>query len=564
MITYLLRQKWYIVLILVLIVADPALNSVANFWLQKLFNAAEPGADKVALLRMLTIGFLLWISKRIIVYSSGILKSRFICNARHDVKHKIFVDLLGLDTANIASTAFSGEYISLFVNDITIIEQRFFSQIVSLTSSIFSVVILGSSFVLLNAKLAAAILLFGVITMVVPVAFSETLNRKNLTYSKTLSLFTQKVKEYFTGYPTIKNYAIEDKIVERFHRINTESEDAKFEAEATLTLANNVGSLLSWFMQFIAVGVGLMMVIKGEILVGTVIAAQAFSSDLAMPLQSIITSINSIRSTKEIIKKMESAAQPVESNLQKPQSPSKGQTDILPKTCNLVFDDLCLTINGKSIIHHFSFTFESGKKYLMVGLNGSGKSSIFKALKKWFSDCTGTISINGCNIDSLSNQLLSETVSYLNEKVSLFSASVKENVALFKEYAADDFQHAIAAAQVDLDLNREINDDGHNISSGEQRRIEIARSLLHSAQFLIFDEVVSTLDIETAYEIEKLALGFSDKTVVFISHNFSGKLIREYDEILVMDHGNLLAHGSYDELIQSCDYFKRICEIKFG
>ena len=307
-----------------------------------------------------------------------------------------------------------------------------------------------------------------------------------------------------------------------------------------------------------------MMVIKGEILVGTVIAAQAFSSDLAMPLQSIITSINSIRSTKEIIKKMESAAQPVESNLQKPQSPSKGQTDILPKTCNLVFDDLCLTINGKSIIHHFSFTFESGKKYLMVGLNGSGKSSIFKALKKWFSDCTGTISINGCNIDSLSNQLLSETVSYLNEKVSLFSASVKENVALFKEYAADDFQHAIAAAQVDLDLNREINDDGHNISSGEQRRIEIARSLLHSAQFLIFDEVVSTLDIETAYEIEKLALGFSDKTVVFISHNFSGKLIREYDEILVMDHGNLLAHGSYDELIQSCDYFKRICEIKFG
>ena len=81
---------------------------------------------------------------------------------------------------------------------------------------------------------------------------------------------------------------------------------------------------------------------------------------------------------------------------------------------------------------------------------------------------------------------------------------------------------------------------------------------------MIFDEVVSTLDIETAYEIEKMILEYSDKTVIFVSHNFSGKLIKEYDEILVMDSGKLLAHGTYDELIRDCEYFRRICEIKFG
>ena len=81
---------------------------------------------------------------------------------------------------------------------------------------------------------------------------------------------------------------------------------------------------------------------------------------------------------------------------------------------------------------------------------------------------------------------------------------------------------------------------------------------------LIFDEVVSTLDIETAYEIEKLALDFEEKTVIFISHNFSGKLIREYDEILVMGDGKLISHGSYEALVKECDYFRKICEIKFG
>ena len=113
-------------------------------------------------------------------------------------------------------------------------------------------------------------------------------------------------------------------------------------------------------------------------------------------------------------------------------------------------------------------------------------------------------------------------------------------------------------------MNRVISDEGRNISSGEQRRIEIARSLIESVKFLVFDEVVSTLDIETAYEIEKLALSFKDKTVVFISHNFSGKLIREYDEILVMKKGKLISHGKYDDLIEKCSYFKKICNIKFG
>ena len=265
-----------------------------------------------------------------------------------------------------------------------------------------------------------------------------------------------------------------------------------------------------------------MLVVKGEILVGTVIAAQSFASDLGLPLQNVIISINSIRSTKEIVKKVETIADSqVNRSVNAKFNESQNINAVtLPETIDVFFEDLSLTLGGKTIIDHFSFKFENGKKYLIVGLNGSGKSSLFRALKKWFHNCTGTIRINETNIDSLSNSTLSTVVSYLNENVSLFSGSVKDNVSLFTDYSPVSFQKAIQAAQVRLDLEREINDEGRNISSGEQRRIEIARSLLRSARFLIFDEVVSTLDIETAYEIEKLALDFSDKTVVFISHIF--------------------------------------------
>ena len=566
MIKLLLKYKWYIGIIFVLIVIEPSLNSVLNFWLQRMFNSATPGANIVVVIRLLTTGFLLWMLKRIISYASAILKSRYICNAKQDLKSQVFSNLLSFDTANLTTVASSGEYISLFTNDINLVETRFLNQVISLISGVFSILILGVSFFALSAKLATAIMAFGIIAMFVPLAFSKLLNEKSLNYSNKVSSFTQHIKEYLVAYPTIKNYSIEETINRKFEQINAETENAKFESDYALNLANNVGQLLSWFMQFIGVGLGLILVVKGEITIGTVIAAQSFANDLALPLQNIIMNINSIHSVKALVRKFnnyslkmgnqEIVTTGLSNNLRNTYSQGDG--------CEIEFNDVSLIIEGKAIIDHFSFRFEKSKKYLIVGLNGSGKSSLFRALKKWFPQCQGTITIDGIELSSLNNEQLSHAVSYMNENVSLFSGTVRDNVSLYRQYPTDAFDKAVRDAKVRLNLNREIGDEGRNISSGEQRRIEIARSLLDSVGVLIFDEVVSTLDIETAYEIEKLALDFEEKTVIFISHNFSGKLIREYDEILVMGDGKLISHGSYEALVKECDYFRKICEIKFG
>lgn len=564
MIRRLIKYKWYIVIIFGLMVIEPTLNSILNFWLQKMFNSADPGADRMLILRLLTIGFLLWMLKRIVLFISGVLKAKFICTARQDVKHEIFVSLLKLNTATFTENNSSGEYISLFTNDITILETRFYNQIISLISGFFSIAIMGTSFVVMNTELACIILTFGVISMFVPIFFSKKLNEKNLVFSNMISQFTQKLKEYTIAYPTIKNYSIEDNIADKFDEINRETELSKFDADYSLTLANNVGQLLSWFMQFIGVGVGLILVIKGDILIGTVVAAQAFAGDLALPLQNIIINVNSIRSVKEIVKKIDKASKSDETAKENSDTYEHLNCFMNETKWDISFEDLFLEIDGKIIINNFSFTFETGKKYLMVGINGSGKSSIFKALKRWFKSYKGKILINNKDISELSNNELSHIVSYLNESVSVFSGTVKDNILLFRDIENKKLEEVVSAAHVELYMNKIVNDEGRNISSGEQRRIEIARSLIESVKVLVFDEVVSTLDIETAYDIEKLALGFKDKTVVFISHNFSGKLIREYDEILVMKDGKLISHGNYDNLIKECSYFKRICDIKFG
>lgn len=562
MIRILLQYKWYIALILALMILEPTINSALNFWLQNVFNSASSGADKIYVLRLLTGGFLLWMVKRLVTHSMLIIRDRYICNMKQDVKHKMFLRLFSVNTANISESGSSGEYISMFTNDILLLEQRFFNQIMGLVSGIFSIAILGYSFIALNATLAWAIIGFGFLTMFVPVAFSKSLNTKNAVYAQRIARFTQKLKEYIVAYPTIKNYSIESAIEGKFDAVNQATEDAKFEADCSITLANSVGQLLAWFMQFIGVGLGLMMVVKGDIMVGTVIAAQSFASDLALPIQNIVININSIRSVKNIVRKLENlaeeyAAAPEEPPTEPAPVPSAARYDIC-------FRGLTLRLGEKTIIDDFSYTFESGKKYLVVGVNGSGKSSVFKVLKKWYTCCDGDITINGRSVTEHSNEELSRIVSYLNESVSLFSGSVRDNIALFRDCDEESLRLAVSESHMELDMNKEIIDEGRNISSGEQRRIEIARTLLKATPILIFDEVVSTLDIETAYEIEKAVLELPDKTVVFISHNFSGKLIREYDAILVMSAGRIVASGSYDELMASCPYFRNICEIKFG
>ena len=200
---------------------------------------------------------------------------------------------------------------------------------------------------------------------------------------------------------------------------------------------------------------------------------------------------------------------------------------------------------------------------MVIGRNGAGKSTMFKLLKKIYDTYDGTISIGNTNISDMSYETLGRHTSYLNEDVNVYSATVRENVKLFRDVDEEKVDEAIRIAQVKVDLDRVIRDNGSNISSGEKRRIEIARTLVQNTPIIVFDEVISTLDIETAYEIEKLALSL-ESTVVFISHNFSGKLVRDYDEILLLENGTLVSHGTHEELLLNSPEYQRIWEIKNG
>lgn len=553
-----------LVILIVLLALDPIASSVLNYRVQDIYNAANSGQDKMLIIRLITFGFLLWMLKRVVVTLGSGIKKYVIANIRRDIKKDIFRRSLRANPEGINGKS-GGDWVSMFTNDVTLLETRYLESILSIISGFISLTVLSTAFITLSPKLAAIIIGFGVISMSAPIVFTKILNTTQLNYSHQLGILTQKIKEYINAFPTIKNYAVEPQIERKFDAVNAATESAKFDSDFSLSIADNTGSLLAWFMQFIAVAVGVVLLSQGRMALGTVIAAQGFASDIAKPLIGLINNFNAIRSSKSIVKKLYDTTNDSDKGnhgtlLEKNSAAIQSASNAL----GLRFDHVSLTLDELPIIRDFNFIFEPGKKYLLVGRNGSGKSSLFRILCQHYRQTSGRITINGLDVQTMTGDELSQYVSYMNENVAMLTDSLKNNVQLYREYPNVTFHDAIQEAQIQIDLNREITDGGTNISSGEKRRIEIARTLLSDADIMVFDEVISTLDTETAYEIEKMILGFQNKTIIQVSHNFTRALIEQYDEILVIEGGILQDHGTFRELYERNDYFKIICLLKFG
>ena len=452
-----------------------------------------------------------------------------------------------------------GDYIAAFSNDITLLETRYFQSVLELFEYIITIIIVGSVFFTVDFTLAGTVVCFGLLGSVISIILAKYTRNKNEKFIRSFYSFTQGIKELFSSFRTIKNYNITTQMQKRFEDINNETENKKCEADFALEFVNAISAAFSGFLMFSVIGIGLVKVLQGDISMGIVITAYNFASDLSSPLQNCLHKVNEIRSVKTIVEKIDSFND-------KAEAARKGfvtKEDCPQVIEKLSYKDVSFSIGEKQIINNFSFEFEKGKKYLIIGKNGAGKSTLFKLLKKTYDTYTGGIYINDTNIAEMSYEALSYCSSYLNEDVSVYSASVKENIELFRDVDESQLSKAISVAQVKIDLDRKLKDNGSNISSGEKRRIEIARTLVKNTPIIVFDEVISTLDIETAYEIEKLALNL-DSTVIFISHNFSGKLVKDYDEILLLEDGSLIVHGSHEDLLANSSDYKRIWSIKNG
>ena len=235
------------------------------------------------------------------------------------------------------------------------------------------------------------------------------------------------------------------------------------------------------------------------------------------------------------------------------------------------FKDVSFTYPGynKPILNHLSFTVPPGEKLAIIGATGSGKTTLFQLIPRLYDVHNGEIYIDDQSISEYRLDQLRNSIGYVPQSPLLFSGTVLDNISWGKETASkDEVIQAAKDAQIHeliMSLPHQyetaISQRGVNLSGGQKQRISIARALIRNPKVLMLDDSTSALDLATESRLLD-AIEHYECTTLIISQKIATAM--RADRILLMDHGELLAIGTHDELLSESNLYKRIVESQFG
>ena len=223
------------------------------------------------------------------------------------------------------------------------------------------------------------------------------------------------------------------------------------------------------------------------------------------------------------------------------------------------------TEDDDNTLKDVSFTAEPGKTTAIIGATGSGKSTIFKLLLRFYDASSGGVYFDNINVKDVRKEALLDKIGYIPQKALLFSGSIRSNLMYSDKTAteerlkdaADTAQAAAFIEARDGGYDSNVAQGGANLSGGQKQRISIARALVKNAPIYLFDDSFSALDLKTdALLRAALKRKTSQSTIVVIAQRIS--TIMDADHIVVLDHGEVVGQGTHFELMSSCEVYREI------
>jgi ABC-type multidrug transport system fused ATPase/permease subunit len=212
----------------------------------------------------------------------------------------------------------------------------------------------------------------------------------------------------------------------------------------------------------------------------------------------------------------------------------------------------------KQILVNASFTIEKGKKYLIKGVSGAGKTTLMNLLAMIYDDYEGRITVDGVNYRDISEKSFHDKVAFIYQDVFLFEDTIRNNITLYREVPEEQLDYAVKVCGLDAiilekkdGINERLSENGKNLSGGQRQRISIARAIAKNAEILFVDEGTSSLNEELGREIEKVFLELNN-TVIAISHRFYEGVTDHYDYVIELKNGSVHCYPAkdyFDEVI---------------
>ncbi|MDH4442173.1 MAG: glucan ABC transporter ATP-binding protein/ permease [Rhizobium sp.] len=366
---------------------------------------------------------------------------------------------------------------------------------------------------------------------------------------------------YHTVFSHVSDSISNVSVLHSYNRIETETQALKEYTAKLLSaqypvldwwaLAGALNRIASTLSMLVILVIGTLLVQRGELKVGDIIAFTGFAGLLIARLDQMITFINQIfeaRSKLEDFYQLEDAVQEREERA--------GSTELQAVRGDVEFRDVCFDFASTTQgVRNVSFAAKAGQTVAIVGPTGAGKTTLINLLQRVYDPQSGQIFVDGQDISKVTRKSLRHAIATVFQDAGLLNRSIKDNIRLGREDATEEeiIQAAEAAAATDFIESRMIGYDthvgerGNRLSGGERQRIAIARAILKNAPILVLDEATSALDVETEARVkEAIDRLRKNRTTFIIAHRLS--TIREADLVVFLDHGQVIEMGNYDQL----------------
>lgn len=243
-----------------------------------------------------------------------------------------------------------------------------------------------------------------------------------------------------------------------------------------------------------------------------------------------------------------------------------GEAQEQPAKVEFASMDFAYAGSSENALSQISFRAMRGQTIGIIGGTGSGKSTLVNLIPRFYDATGGRVLVDGVNVKDMPLQALREKIGIVPQKAVLFKGTLRDNIRWGKPDATDEeIYHALEIAQArdfvdskDEGLDLMIQQGGKNLSGGQKQRLTIARALVRNPEILVLDDSASALDFATDAALRKaIRENTKDMTVFLVSQRAT--TIKNADQILVLDDGNLVGRGTHKELLDTCEVYREIC-----
>ena len=425
---------------------------------------------------------------------------------------------------------------------------------------------------MMNRQLAVIILIVIPLLLAAIILILKTAFPRFGEMQRRLDRLNSGIQESLTNVRVVKSFVREDHEIEKFSRLNRDLKESSLRALRIVITTMPVMMFAMNVTTLAVVWYGGNIIIAGKMPVGDLTAFTTYIVQILMSLMMLsMVFLQSSRASASMKRINEIFDTEINLNDDNAKNKDKKVTEGRVEFKNVSFGYSGENGRKDLVLEGISFTAEPGQTIGIIGSTGSGKTSLVQLIPRLYDVTGGEVLVDGVNVKEYSLKHLREGVGMVLQKNILFSGTIEENLRWGNEDAPmEDVIRFSESAQADPFVktfkngyDTEMGQGGVNVSGGQKQRLCIARALLKRPKILILDDSTSAVDTATEAKIrESLYHDLKDTTKIIIAQRISS--VQEADQILVLEDGKIIGHGTHEELLKTCETYSEIYTTQIG